>query len=166
MVGNAALADARGIGPRRMQKRAAGAPGAIDHVLGEPLEVIRVVVVLVADHIHQPRPAAADADDFVAFAQRAEGDRADRWIQAGDVAASRQDSDHALFYVDVRHVAQVASVWISKTNDYGRTYAFSEGVNRHEITRTSQSKICIAGRITLQSASPRPSRNLPAKRDA
>src|SRR5215472_10583648 len=46
-------------------------------------------------------------------------------------------------------------MWISKTDDYGRTYAFSEGVNDHEITCTGQSKICIAGGAGLR-FNPRP----------
>src|ERR1700722_20381118 len=103
-----------------MQESSAGAACAVHHILGQPLKIIRIVVLFVADHLDQPRPTPADADHFVSFSKRPKSDRPNRRIQSRHVVAPRQDSDHALFYVDVRHVALLASVWNSKTNDYGR----------------------------------------------
>src|SRR5882757_2306638 len=97
-----------------MKKRSPGAPRAVHHVFRQPLKIIRIVVLFVADHVDQPRPAAADADYFVTFTQRPKRDRTNRRIQSWHVAASRQDSDYALSYVDIRHGALLASVWITK----------------------------------------------------
>ena len=120
----AALADTRGIRSRRMQERPAGAARAVHNVFGEPLKIIRIVVLLVTHHVHQPRPATADADHLVTFPKCTKGDRANGRIQSRHVAAPRQDSDNTLFYVDIRHVALLASVWINKTDDYGRCNEF------------------------------------------
>src|SRR5882762_4731487 len=107
-----------------MKKRSPGAPRAVHHVFRQPLKIIRIVVLFVADHVHKPRPATADADHFVTFSKCAKSDRANRRIQSRHVAAARQDPDHALFYVDIRHDALLASLWISKTNDYGRCHEY------------------------------------------
>src|ERR1700719_4814909 len=103
-----------------MQESSAGAARAVHHILGQPLKVIGIVVLCVADHLHQPRPAPADADHFVSFSKRPKSDRANRRIQSRHVAAPREKSDHALYYIDIRHISPFASVWISATNDYGR----------------------------------------------
>jgi len=66
-----------------MQKGAAGAPSAVRHILGQPLKIVRIVVLLVADHVHQPRPTPADADDLVTFAKRSKRHRANRRVQPG-----------------------------------------------------------------------------------
>ena len=53
---------------RRVQERAARASRAIDDRLGQLLDVLAVVGVLLADEVHQACPAAPDADDPVSFA--------------------------------------------------------------------------------------------------
>ena len=97
-----------------MEERAPGASGAIHHVFGEPLEIIRIVVLFVADDVDKPAPAAADANHFITFAEGAEGDRADRGVETGNVASSRENSNYTLLYVDISHGARLASKWSSK----------------------------------------------------
>ncbi len=92
MRGNAAFADLAGIGARGVEESAAGAAGAVDDIFGEQLEVIGVVGILVADDVDEAAPAAAQADDLVAFADRADGDGADGGIEAGDVASAGENS--------------------------------------------------------------------------
>ena len=77
------LLDLARIGARRMQECSARAPGAVDDLLRESLEVIAVIRVLVADSIHQPAPATPDADHFVTFPQRADRHCANGGIQPG-----------------------------------------------------------------------------------
>jgi len=103
VFGDVGFAGAARIGARGMEKSAAGASGAIDDILGEYLEILGVVVGLVAHHLDQAAPAMAKTDDLVAFAERAKGDAADGGIEAGDVAASGENADNALFAVQVSH---------------------------------------------------------------
>ena len=100
---NIAPAHSAGIGSRGVKKCAAGAAGAIDQFFREMLVVVAVVVVFVADHVDQACPSAPQPNDFVALAQRPDGDRADRRIQSRHVAASGQNSDDALFSVTACH---------------------------------------------------------------
>src|SRR5712692_1270724 len=104
---DAGLADAGGIGAGGMEEGAAGAAGAIDYIFGEKLEVVRVVVVFVANHVHEAAPAAADADYLIAFAKRAEGHGADSGVEAGYVSASSEDSNDAFSGADVCHYSQI-----------------------------------------------------------
>src|SRR6266478_5913221 len=104
---NAGLADAAGIGARRVQKGAAGATGAVDDFFGEHQEVVGVVVVLIADHFDEAGPAVTNADDFVAFAKSAKGDGADGRVEAGDVAAAGEDADDAFLDVDISHDCRI-----------------------------------------------------------
>ena len=92
MRGNAAFAYFAGIGARGVEEGASGAAGAVDDVFGEELEVVCVVGIFVADDVDEPSPAAAQADDLVAFADGANGDGADCGVEAGDIAAAGQDS--------------------------------------------------------------------------
>ena len=71
-----------------MQERTAGSPGPVDNFLGQHLEIVAVVCLLVADDIHQSRPAAADADHLIAFAQGTNGDRSNGGIESWDIAAA------------------------------------------------------------------------------
>src|SRR5271166_2869233 len=114
MVRDAVLADAPRIGARRVKKRAAGAAGPIDHVFGEALKVVRIVVFFVANNIDQSRPAAPYADHFIPFAERAEGDRANGGVQPGNVTATCQNANYALLYIDVSHDARLALTWSNK----------------------------------------------------
>ena len=84
-------------GARRMKEGAARAPGAIDDGFGEDLDVLAVVGFRVADVVDEPRPTAPDADDAVSLAEGANGDRADRRIETGHIAAAGENGDRALF---------------------------------------------------------------------
>ena len=97
------FADAAGVGARRMEKRAAGTAGAVDDFFGEELVAVRIVVILVANHVHESGPAAANADDLVTFAKSAEGNGTDGRVETGNVAASRENADNAFLGPDVGH---------------------------------------------------------------
>ncbi len=96
-----------GIGARAVQESSAGAAGAVDQLFGQGLNVVAVVVVLLADNIDQSAPSSAHADHLVALAQRADGDSANRRIQARHVAAPGQNSDDTLLRIDVCHFSSV-----------------------------------------------------------
>jgi hypothetical protein len=95
--GNGGLFYFAGIGARAVEERSAGAAGAVDQILGQRLEIFAVVIILFADHVDQPRPAATDADYFAALAQGTDGYSADGGVQAGHIAAAGKDSDHTFF---------------------------------------------------------------------
>src|ERR1044072_1843021 len=59
--------------------------------------------MLIARDVDRPKPAAAETDDLVAFAQGANGDRADRGIQPRHIPAAGQNTDYALLGGDVGH---------------------------------------------------------------
>jgi len=103
MHGHAGLADASGIGARGMEKRAAGAAGAIDDFFVQQNKVVGVVAILFADHVHEPGPAVANADNLIALAQSAERDATNRRVQTGYVAASGEDANNTFSGVDVCH---------------------------------------------------------------
>ena len=104
MFGNVGSAGATGIGTRRMEKGSTGTAGAVDDVFRKDLKIFGVVVGFVADHFDQAAPAMAEADDLIAFAERAKRDPADRGIEAGNVAASGENTDDAFLGVDVSHL--------------------------------------------------------------
>src|SRR5713101_8553678 len=108
MSGNAGLAHAAGIGAGRMEKGAAGAAGAIDDLFVEKVEVVGVVVILLADHVHEEGPAMSNANDLIAFADGAKCYAADGGIETGNVAASGEDADDAFLGVDVSHDSSIA----------------------------------------------------------
>src|ERR1700747_686792 len=87
-----------------MEESTAGAPGAIDNFFGKDQIIFGVIVGFVAHHFDQAAPTVAEADDLVAFAERAASNTADRGIEAGDVAAAGENADDALLGVDVCHV--------------------------------------------------------------
>src|SRR5215472_12738490 len=127
MVGNAALADARWIGSRGVQKRSARASGAIHDIFGEPLEIVGIVVFFVANDVHETAPATTDADDFVAFTESTESNRANCGIQAGHVAAPGQNSDHTLLHIDICHVGRLAFEWSVKQTIIRRAQQLGKG---------------------------------------
>jgi hypothetical protein len=49
-----------------------------------------------------------NADDFITFAQRAEGDGADGRVQAGNISAPGEDADDAFLCIDVGHDGQLS----------------------------------------------------------
>src|SRR6266851_1837399 len=108
MRGDAGLGDAAGIGARRMEKSAAGAAGTINGLIVEEEEIVGIVVILLADNIHESGPAVANADDLMAFAQCAKRDATDGGIETGNVAASGEDADDAFLGVDVCHDSRLA----------------------------------------------------------
>ena len=54
-----------------VQKGPAGAAGPVDDLLGQLLDLGAVVGLRIGNQFHQAGPAAADAQNAVAFAQRA-----------------------------------------------------------------------------------------------
>ncbi len=108
MRGDAGLGNAAGIGTGRMEKGAAGAAGTIDGLFVEKEEIVGIVVILLADHIHEAGPAVANADDLVTFAQGAQSDAADGWVETGNVAASGEDADDASLGADISHDSRIA----------------------------------------------------------
>src|SRR6266404_1466801 len=100
-----------------MEESAAGASGAIDDFFGKDQIIFGVVVGFVAHHFDQAAPTVAEADDLIAFAERAESDAADCGVEAGDVAAAGENADDALLGVDVCHVcASVNGPFSVKSN--------------------------------------------------
>src|SRR5208337_5069964 len=99
------LADAAGVGARGMEECAARSTSAVHDVFGESLEVVGVVVLFVADHVHETCPATTDADNLVTFAERAKRHGTDRWIKAGDVAPAGEDANYAFLHIDISHSA-------------------------------------------------------------
>src|SRR5229473_8071386 len=106
--GDARLGDAAGIGPRRMQKSAAGAARAIDGLFVKEKEVVGVVVILLANHVDEASPAVTDANNLITFANGAKSDAADGRIQTGNVATSGEDADDASLRIDVSHNSRIA----------------------------------------------------------
>src|SRR5258707_6317971 len=76
----------------------------MDDLFGQDLNVLTVVGVLIAQDADRAKPATAETNDLVAFAQGTNGDRADRGIQPRHVPAAGENTDHALLGVDVRHI--------------------------------------------------------------
>ena len=64
------LRDVRGARPRRVEERPAGPAHLVDDLLGQLDDAVAVGAVPVSVELDQPCPAAADAEDPVAFAQR------------------------------------------------------------------------------------------------
>src|SRR4029077_3398789 len=79
-----------------MQKRAAGACCTIDDLFRQDLKVLAVVGVFVTQDADRPQPAMADTNDLIAFAQGANGDRADRGIEPRHIPAAGENTDQAL----------------------------------------------------------------------
>src|SRR5438094_8402827 len=76
-----------------MKKRAAGASRAIDHLFRQDLKVVAVVRLLIAHVADRAEPAAADSDNLIAFAQGANGDRTDRRLEPGHIAAGGDNTE-------------------------------------------------------------------------
>ena len=118
MFRKAGFTDAARVGAGRMEKSPAGAPRAVDDFFREQLKIVGIVMTLVANHVDEPGPAAAKADDLVTFTQSAEGDCADGGIEAGNVAAPGEDADDPFLGLDGCHewMARPFAGW--RTGDY------------------------------------------------
>jgi hypothetical protein len=86
-----------------MQERSASPARAVHQFLSQQLETFRIVMVVVADHLHQPGPSASKADNLITLSQGAKSYTANRWIQARNIASSGKNSDDTFFGVDVSH---------------------------------------------------------------
>ena len=100
---NVALLDAAGAGAGGMQEGAAGAPGAVDNFLGQNLEIVAVINLLVADDFCDARPTTPQANHFVALAQRPDGHGANGRVQPRNITAAGQDGDDARFTFHISH---------------------------------------------------------------
>src|SRR6266498_3914055 len=78
-----------------MQKRAAGACCTIDDLLRQDLKVLAVVGVFITQDAGRAQPAMADTNDLIAFAQGANGDRADCGIEPRRIPAAGENTDQA-----------------------------------------------------------------------
>ena len=65
--------------------------------------MLTVIGMLIAHDADRAKPATAETDDLVAFAQGANGNRADRGIQPRHIPAAGQNTDYALLGGDVGH---------------------------------------------------------------
>src|SRR5262245_64263860 len=104
MFRHAALARLARVGAGRMEKSSPGAAGAVYHIFGQQLVVVRIVVIFVADDINQAAPAMPEADDLIALAESAVSDTANCGVEAGNVAAPGKNDDDELLRTEVSHV--------------------------------------------------------------
>jgi len=95
MLGHVDIGNGTRPRPGRVKERPAGASGLVDRLFGQDLVALVVHRALVPDHFDEPGPSPPDAVDPVALVKRAEGHRADRGIESGNVSASGQDADVA-----------------------------------------------------------------------
>src|ERR1700686_4873964 len=86
-----------------MQKRSAGAARTVHQFFGQHLEIFGIVVIVIADHLHQTGPSTSKADNLVTFAQGPEGYAANRGIQPGYVASAGKNPNDTSPGVDVGH---------------------------------------------------------------
>ena len=84
-----------GAGARGVQERAARAPGPVDDLFAQVDVILVVVVIFLSHRFGDALPAAAQANDLVALAQRANRYRTDCRVESGHIAASGQDADGA-----------------------------------------------------------------------
>src|SRR6059058_262783 len=78
-----------------MQKRPAGSCCTIDDLFRQDLKVLAVVGVFITQDADRAQPAMADTNDLIAFAQGANGDRADRGVEPRHIPAAGENTDHA-----------------------------------------------------------------------
>src|SRR5262249_53638791 len=80
---------------RGMQKRAASACCTIDDLFCKDLKVLAVVGVFITQDADRAQPAMADTNDLIAFAQGANGARADRGIEPRHIPTAGENTDYA-----------------------------------------------------------------------
>src|SRR5687767_2652644 len=89
-----------------MQKCPSRPTSLVDNFLGQYLEVIAVICLWITDNIDQSCPAAADADDFIAFPRSPNRNGADRRVKAWDIASRCENTNDPWFFcVHTRHQA-------------------------------------------------------------
>src|SRR6266403_344633 len=78
-----------------MQKRAASACCTIDDLFRQNLKVLAVVGVFITQDADRAQPAMTDTNHLIAFAQGANGDRADCGIEPRHIPAAGENTDQA-----------------------------------------------------------------------
>ncbi len=77
--------------------------------------MLSVVGVLIAQDADRAKPATAETDDLIAFAQGANGDGADRGIQPRHIPSAGENTDHALLGVHATaFLVSISSVYLPK----------------------------------------------------
>ena len=102
------LLDPGCVRARGVQECPSRSPSLVDHVLCQDLEIVTVIRVLLAHNIHQPAPAALQADYLVAFADGPHCYGTDGWIQSRHVTAAGQDANDARFLLRRHTFASLA----------------------------------------------------------
>src|SRR5579872_2222493 len=95
--------DLAGVGARTMQESSAGATRAINNVLGQHKKIVAVVVVFLANNVHQASPPMTKTYDLIAFPQGPNGHRTDCGIQTRYITAASENSDYTLLCREVGH---------------------------------------------------------------
>ncbi len=90
-------------GARGVEEGTAGAANLVHNLLGELHHHVASVEVVAPNELDEPRPSAADAENAVAFTKRPNGERANRRIQPGNVAAAGENPDGSFFRPNVCH---------------------------------------------------------------
>src|SRR5258705_12456176 len=83
-------------GTRGVQKSAAGSAGTIYLRLCQLLHTFGIVGALLPVVVDESGPPRPEADDAVAFAQRADRDGSDRGIETGNVTTAGENRDCSL----------------------------------------------------------------------
>src|SRR6266446_9017886 len=77
--------------------------------------MLTVVGLLIAQDTDRAKPATADTEDLVAFAQGANGDRTDCRVQSRYIPAAGENTDHALLGVHATaFLISISSVYLPK----------------------------------------------------
>src|SRR5204863_419718 len=101
-----------------MQKRAAGACCTVDDLFRQDLKVLAIVGVFITKDADRAQPAMADTNHLIAFAQGANGDRADCGIEPRHIPAAGENTDHA--FVGAHATALLFSSSMQKKNPRNR----------------------------------------------
>jgi len=112
MIWNIGFFDLARVGAGGMKKSAPGAPGAVDDFGGEFEAIFAVIGLRIANDVDGASPAAAQADNFVAFTQGADGDGTDGGVQTRDIPPTGEDADDAFDFVKFCH-----NLFLSDTNN-------------------------------------------------
>src|SRR5207244_6037521 len=118
-----------------MQKRAASACCTIDDLFRQDLKVLVIVGVFVTQDADRAQPAMTDTNHLIAFAQRANGDRADRGVEPRHIPAAGENTDHA--FVGAHATALLFSSSMQKKNPRNR-FDVQEGSLRAREEHISQ----------------------------
>src|SRR5439155_10007118 len=101
-----------------MQKRAASACCTVDDLFRQDLKVLAIVGVFITQDADGAQPAMADTNHLIAFAQGANGDRADCGIEPRHIPAAGENTDHA--FVGAHATALLFSSSMQKKNPRNR----------------------------------------------